>query len=141
MTTNGTRAALNAKGSDVVVVTGMTNAQATVQFIKNKLSKLNKSDTPNIVFVASHPESDEDVACAEYMIALMRNPTTDAAPYISRIENAKAAQKFIDPENNDFLIEDLNFSARIEHSDYVMQVTFTDDESFITKRTIADDIS
>lgn len=141
MTTNGTKATLNAKASDLVLVTGMTNAYATAQFIRSELSQWEKTDNPIITFVASHPESDEDVACAEFMIELLHNLNTDPSPYISRVRSAKVAEKFLDPENHDFQIEDLSFSARVEHSDYVMQVTFNENESFITKRMISNDIS
>lgn len=140
MTTNGTKAALNAKSSDIVLVTGMTNAIATAQFINSKLSEWNKENKPVITFLASHPESDEDVACAEFMMGLIKNPDEDPTPYINRILSSKVAEKFHDRENPDFLIEDLEFSARVEHSNYVMQVKFADDESFITKR-MTNDIS
>lgn len=136
MTTNGTKAALNAKGSELVIVTGMTNAQATVKLIKSELLNWTKNRKPNIKFIASHPDSDEDIACAEYMIELLENPRTDAAPYLTRVISSKVAKKFSDSQNLDFIIEDLHFSAQVEKSNYAMEVIYRRDESFIQKRII-----
>ncbi|MBU8906849.1 2-phosphosulfolactate phosphatase [Desertibacillus haloalkaliphilus] len=120
-TTNGVRATLNSLQAKDVIVTGFSNANTTASFIKNHIMPQNP--TPTIHLVASHPSSDEDLACAEYINAILKGedtPTEDTV--IKRIKQAEAARKFHDRTQPDFSKEDLDYCTEVRSSSFIMKV-------------------
>ncbi len=119
-TTHGTEAALHAFRNLPVFVVGFINAKKTADWIRtmDTLTPLS-----NITIIASHPTSDEDLACAEYI----RGYLTDHQPLTAeevtgRIHMSACAKKFHDPSQAEFDARDLDMCARESPSPFVLRV-------------------
>lgn len=122
-TTNGVAVTLAALTAKHVLVTGYSNAYATAKYVQT----LKTCTTINII--ASHPTGDEDLACAEYIKAILLNAyktdedlKTLEEAVVYRILNSKAAHKFNDQHNTDFSILDLSLSAVQTNNAFAMKV-------------------
>ncbi|WP_238996569.1 2-phosphosulfolactate phosphatase [Paenibacillus pinistramenti] len=124
-TTNGVRAALNALDADHIFVTGFANARTTAEYICRQY--LHHDPNLNIQIIASHPTGDDDLACAEYIRSLLEG-TQEITPAqaAARIMGSQAAEKFRDPDNPDFLLEDLTFCTKELSSGFVMKISGKD---------------
>ena len=117
-TSNGVRATLNALDADRTLVTGWSNVPATLRFAEHL--PLDSDRPPRINLVASHPVSDEDVACADYLAAALRGDERPAANAIrDRIRTARSATKFYSTQ---FRVRDLDVACRQLDADYAMAV-------------------
>lgn len=120
-TTNGVKAALHSLNAKHILVTGFSNAKTTAEYIKNRIVK-EKPDL-SIHIIASHPTDDDDLACAEYIAGLLnKDNRVSAGDVVKRIEASRAAQKFYDPNNPEFLREDIDLCVQEFPSDFVMKV-------------------
>jgi len=124
-TTNGVKATLNAHNCKQLFVTGYSNAYVLANYIKKNLKS---QSIKKINIIASHPTSDEDLACAEYIEKIILDDITHSIKefeesIVHRIFQSQAAQKFIDAENRDFLLLDLVLCMTREDTDFIMQVT------------------
>jgi 2-phosphosulfolactate phosphatase len=86
-TTAGTVGAVAAKRADHLYCAGFLNAAATAAVIQ-------RSGTAEAYFVVTGEDGagDEDLACAEYIAALVEAPATDSGPYLRRVANSNAAR-------------------------------------------------
>ena len=123
-TTNGVKATLNSLNAEQVFVTGFSNAKTMAKYVK-KIADKKVGSLINII--ASHPSSDDDIACAEYIkgIILGRDQVTKSK-VIERIKNSDVAKKFFDPNNEDFKKEDIHYCTQEENSDFVMKIHMGD---------------
>ncbi len=116
-TTNGVEATLHCLHSKQTFVTGLTNAKTTVKAVK-------KQNPEHVLFVASHPSSDEDLACADYMKKLLLGlEPPNIKQIIKRINDSTAAKKFLCENSPEFLSEDLRICTEEINSDFAMKVT------------------
>jgi 2-phosphosulfolactate phosphatase len=119
-TTNGVKATLLALSAPTVFVTGLSNARKTALHVKQLASSI-----PNcrINIIASHPQDDDDLACAEYIQdQLVGRNSIPVEAIQNRIKNARSAKKFFDPEQPEFNEKDIAFCIREVDCDFVMQV-------------------
>nr|WP_239558584.1 2-phosphosulfolactate phosphatase [Peribacillus deserti] len=124
-TTNGVTATLNSLDAQYVFVTGFSNAKTTAEFIKNKLMDPNSDQLVNII--ASHPEGDDDLACAEYIAGILQGQCSCSAEEAAeRIKHSHAAQKFFDESNPQFNKEDMGFCMKELAEGFVMKVNYND---------------
>ncbi|MEM1504493.1 2-phosphosulfolactate phosphatase [Domibacillus sp. 8LH] len=117
-TTNGVRAALHALNASHVFVTGFSNAKTTAQYIRQLVGK-----NADINIIASHPIGDEDLACAEYMKAIIEGEEgCSAFETVSRIREAEPAQKFFDDNRPEFKSADIALCVKELDTGFVMEV-------------------
>lgn len=109
-TTNGVAATLNARHSKQVLVAGLVNAEASVNYLLAQHAE-------RVVLVASHPTGDEDVACAEYMRGLLGGAGIPLEEAIERTRHAKAAAKFLDGRSPHLHPQDIDLAATSLGSD------------------------
>ena len=76
-TPNGTRGIVCSEKAKMLLASSFVCAGATVRYIKQQAPA-------NVTFVSTGPEG-EDQACAEYMAALLRDETSDAAAILGDI--------------------------------------------------------
>ncbi|MHA2366401.1 MAG: 2-phosphosulfolactate phosphatase, partial [Candidatus Hodarchaeales archaeon] len=69
-TTNGVKTTLKSLNAAIILVTGFKNAKQVAQYLKKHL---NQNFNIKVNLIASHPTSDDDVACAEYIRDLLLN--------------------------------------------------------------------
>lgn len=84
---------------------------------------------------AAFVQGDEDVACADYLEALLRGSAPDPAPYLERVIRAPAANKFHDPEQMDFSPADLDSCTRLDRFDFAMPVARADGLLVMSRQT------
>jgi 2-phosphosulfolactate phosphatase len=120
-TTYGTEAALNVLQGAHVFVAGFINAKITALYVK-QLASNNQKKT--ITIIASHPTSDEDLACAQYIQGLItgRNKIT-VAEVTKRIRMSDCARKFYDRSQTAFDPRDLEICSKESDSAVVLRVT------------------
>ncbi|MDZ5473956.1 2-phosphosulfolactate phosphatase [Bacillus sp. 31A1R] len=119
-TTNGVKATLNSLNADDVFVTGFSNARTTARYIQ-KLLRDKKDSTVHII--ASHPTSDDDLACAEYIKGLLEgNENVTPKHVIKRINESEVAKKFFDSTMPEFNSTDLLYCTKEIESSFVMRV-------------------
>lgn len=69
---------------------------------------------------------DEDLACAEYLVRLLRGETPAPAPFLQRVYQSQNAALFTDPDNPDFPPEDLDLCAQLDRFDFALPVRRVD---------------
>lgn len=117
-TTNGVIATLAARHSAAVLVAGLVNAEATARWLLQQ-------DYQDILLVASHPNGDEDVACAEYLRGLLGGEGVSLDDAIRRTHQASAAAKFLNGSHPHLRAEDIALAAASAgHDGTVMKVHF-----------------
>ncbi len=67
-------------------------------------------------------DADEDQACAEYLAALLKGETPDAAPYLQRVEKSLDAAAFLDPAIPEMPFEDLALCTQLDRFDFALPV-------------------
>ncbi|WP_082686938.1 2-phosphosulfolactate phosphatase [Bacillus sp. FJAT-27445] len=117
-TTNGVRAALNALDADAVFVTGFSNARKTAESVQKLWGQ-----GASVNIIASHPDGDDDLACAEYIkgILLGREILSKGAAS-ERIRSCGPARKFFDKAFPEFKVEDISFCTNEVKGGFVMFV-------------------
>lgn len=120
-TSNGVKATLLALNADTLLVTGLANARNSAHYAQ-RLAAAKPGCTLNII--ASHPEDDDDLACAEYIRDLVLDaPNIDVESIKRRVRDSRAAQKFYDPNIPAALdARDITHCARELACDFVMRV-------------------
>jgi 2-phosphosulfolactate phosphatase len=119
-TTYGTEAALHALHGAQAFVAGFINAKKTALFVKHLETNTHEKI---ITIIASHPTSDEDLACAQYMQGLItgRNQIT-VEEVTRRIRMSDCAKKFHDQSQTAFDPRDLEICAKESDSAVVLRV-------------------
>lgn len=119
-TSAGTQGIIRSTSADHLLAASFCCAAATVRYI-NRLSP----STLTLVPTAVHPddEGDEDVACADYIEALLGGAWPDAGPYVRRVRNSAAGRLFSDPARPDLSVSDLECCVDVDRFSFAMPVT------------------
>lgn len=134
MTTNGVQAAVRAMAAEHIFVTGFSNARLTAQHIRKLIPHLHN---PLVRLIASHPTSDDDVACADFMRAILCDTEGPSASEVSRrIIESDVARKFLDPAQPDFDPADLDFCAREMPCSFVMSAKLSSGLPTVKKEAV-----
>ncbi|MCY0876795.1 MAG: 2-phosphosulfolactate phosphatase [Firmicutes bacterium] len=121
MTTNGVKGALQALQAQHVLVTGYASAVQTARYIQRILPEL---EDPLIRLIATHPSSDDDLACAEYIRGILLGTSQPTASETEeRILTSEVAKKFFDPAQPAFDQRDIAWCARQSDDPFVMCVS------------------
>jgi len=124
-TTNGVKATLHSLQAEYVFVTGFSNAKTTAKYVQ-KLLRDKRESTVHII--ASHPTSDDDLACAEYIKELIEGKDGSTPKHvIKRITESEVAKKFRDPTMPEFNSTDLLYCTKEIKSSFVMKVNIKDE--------------
>lgn len=65
---------------------------------------------------------DEDVACADYIAALLRGRSPDVQPFIRRVRESAVGRVFMDPTRPEFQVADLECCVDVDRFDFAMRV-------------------
>lgn len=116
-TSNGVQAAVHALFDGPVFVSGFSNAGSTVEALR----RLIDDGARRLQLIASHPEGDEDLACAQWMRARLRGEREPSDEEVMhRIRTCFAAEKFLDPSRPNYGAEDIDYCARRDDSPWAM---------------------
>lgn len=78
-------------------------------------------------------DGDEDVACADYLAALLRGGPPEPASYVRRVQGSRAAAPFM-PESEVFPLSDVELASDIDRFDFALVVERTAD--FLVMRAV-----
>jgi 2-phosphosulfolactate phosphatase len=121
-TTAGTQGVVRSQNADVLLASSFVVANATVQYV-------NKVGSDQVTFVITGKDfggGDEDLACAEYLEALLKGQTPDSQPFIRRVFNSKDASQHLDPSKIGFPYSDLEYCTQIDKFDFAMPIERND---------------
>jgi len=117
-TTAGTRGLVCCAASRSLWAASFLVASATVAAIRAEGAK-------RVAFVLTgtvhYGSADEDLACAEWMSALLSGNPLPPEPYLQRVRNSVAAATFLDPDNPLFAPSDVAFCARADCYSFSMK--------------------
>jgi len=118
-TTAGTRAVVRARGARSVLCASFVCAEATVR----RIARMSPSHLHLVVSGRDRPAGGaDDLACADYLAARLRGERPPAKPFLDRVRDSSAADKFLDPSQTDFRIEDLELALELDRFDFAMEV-------------------
>lgn len=120
-TTNGVKATLHSLQAEHLFVTGFSNARTTATFLKEMVQGFKREQQINIV--ASHPEGDDDLACAEFIKGILEGRDVLTEEDVrERIQNSVVTAKFFDPAQPEFNPEDITYCMKEVLGDFLMKV-------------------
>ena len=118
-TGSGTQGAVRCQAAPLLLAASFVCARATLGYLRQA-----RPEAVTMVATA-HDRGDEDMACAEYMAANLREPQSgavDAAPYLQRVRDCDAAKAFLDPNVTAFSAEDIALCTQLDRFDFAMVV-------------------
>jgi 2-phosphosulfolactate phosphatase len=116
----GTQGIVRSVNADITLAASLVVTNATITHIRN----LSPSCVTFVITGQLDDErGDEDLACAEYFEALLRDQKPDPTPYIERVYRSRDALFHLDPNLPEFPISDLDHCTKIDTFDFVMSVT------------------
>ncbi len=119
-TGSGTQGAVRSKKADVLVAASFVVASPTVNYV----FELEPTEV-TFVITGIH-NNDEDLACAEYLEALMKGHKPDPKPFAQRVYDSRDALRHVDPTQPAFPLSDLDYCTQIDRFDFIMPITRTD---------------
>jgi 2-phosphosulfolactate phosphatase len=115
----GTQGIARSIKADTIVAASFVVAHATVGHIKN----LSPAELTFVATGQTYDGGEEDLACAEYLEALLRGKLPDPALYLDRVWNSADAKVFHDPEVREFPELDISHCTSLDKFDFAMPVT------------------
>ena len=113
----GTQGAVRSKKADILVAASFVVASATINYICSH-------EPGEVTFVITGSvNNDEDVACAEYLEALLKGHKPDIAPFAQRVYASRDALQHLDPQQKSFPLSDLDYCTQIDRFDFAMPIT------------------
>ena len=118
----GTQGAVRSRNAEVMLASSFVVADATVRTI----SRLGIDEVTFVITGRFDNRGDEDLACAEYLEALLRGNRPDTGPLIRRVFESRDALQHLDPAETGFPLSDLDYCTQIDKFDFAMPITRED---------------
>jgi 2-phosphosulfolactate phosphatase len=121
-TSAGTQGVVRSQNAQVLLASSFVVASATV----NQVKKLGANEVTFVITGKGFGGGDEDLACAEYLEALMKGDQPDPQPFIRRVLASKDASHHLDPGKIGFPFADLDYCTQADKFDFALPITRTD---------------
>ena len=118
-TSAGTQGVVRSRSAEVVLASSFVVADATVKYV----SSLNVDEVTFVVTGKRAEGGDEDLACAEYLEAIMLGGQPDKKPFIQRVLSSRDALQHLDPAQTGFPLSDLEYCTQVDKFDFALPVT------------------
>jgi 2-phosphosulfolactate phosphatase len=119
-TSAGTQGLIRSRQADRLLGASFVCAGATARYLKKQApDKL----TFVITGVIYDRDGDEDLACADYLAALLSGESPDPAPYLQRVRQSTSGRMFADPTHPEFPPADLERCVEVDRFDFAMVVS------------------
>lgn len=116
----GTQGIVRSVRAETMLAASLVVANTTVKYIQ----KLTPECVTFVITGQYAPEhGDEDLACAEYLEALLKGEHPDPAPFVERVFKSRDALMHLDPNLPAFPRTDLDYCTHINAFDFAMLVT------------------
>jgi len=118
-TTAGTQGVVRSLNAETLLASSFVVANATVKLVKS----LEANEVTFVITGKNFGGGDEDLACAEYLEALLKVQRPDTKPFIERVFASKDASYHLDPNQRGFPRSDLDYCTQIDKFDFAMPIT------------------
>ncbi len=128
-TSAGTQGATRARSAEVLLGGCFATAAATVRAIRGQCPA-----EVTLVATGVRPDDpgDEDLACADYLAALLRDEQPNPTIYLERVRRSAAAQKFYDPAQPAFPAADMDCCLAHDRFDFALSIARREDLLVLT---------
>ena len=118
----GTQGAVRCRKAETMLAGSFVVASATVRLVK----KLQAAEVTFVITGQLFSGGDEDLACAEYIEALLNGYLPERKPFIQRVFDSRDALQHLDPLQIAFPRSDLDYCTQIDNFDFAMPITRED---------------
>jgi 2-phosphosulfolactate phosphatase len=118
----GTQGAVRSRNADVMLASSFVVAKPTV----NQVIRLGAQEVTSVITGQFAGRGDEDLACAEYLEALLKGDQPDIKPFIQRVFDSRDALEHLDPTQTIFPLSDLEYCTQIDRFDFAMPIVRED---------------
>ena len=116
----GTQGIVRSVNATTMLAASLVVANATTKCVR-------KLAVDSVTFVVTgqtgNERGDEDLACAEYFEALLKDQRPDPILYIERVYKSRDALQHLDPSFPEFPKSDIEYCTNIDRFDFAMLVT------------------
>ncbi|MDE2890440.1 MAG: 2-phosphosulfolactate phosphatase [Gemmatimonadota bacterium] len=133
-TTAGTIGAVAVRHCRPLICTGFVCASAVARRLRDLAP-----DELTYVVTGEDGTAEEDLACAEYIDALVRNPDTDHAPYIQRASESKAAIDILQAAAEGYTginPRDVDMCVDVNRFDFTLEASVEDELLVLRKHQV-----
>ncbi|MFE5052677.1 2-phosphosulfolactate phosphatase [Streptomyces sp. NPDC056637] len=120
-TTAGTVGALAVKEASLVLCASFVVAEATARLLRT-----NKSDSVTFVVTGEDGQADEDLACAQYIARRATGAGTDAAEFLRRAGESRAAAELAEGVRQGVHPDDVALCLELDRFPFAMVATLED---------------
>jgi 2-phosphosulfolactate phosphatase len=120
-TTAGTVGALAVKEASLVLCAGFVVAEATAQLLRTR-----GSDRVTFVVTGEDGQADEDLACAQYIAARTTAAGADAADFLRRAAESRAATELAEGVRQGVHPDDVALCLELDRFPFAMVATLED---------------
>ncbi|TQJ46746.1 2-phosphosulfolactate phosphatase [Streptomyces sp. NBC_00080] len=117
-TTAGTVGALAVKDASLVLCAGFVVAEATAQLLRTR-----RSDRATFVVTGEDGQADEDLACAQYIARRVDETGTDAAEFLRRAAESRAAVELAEGVRRGVHPDDVALCLELDRFPFAMVAT------------------
>jgi 2-phosphosulfolactate phosphatase len=118
-TSAGTQGIVHSQRADILCGGSFVCANATARYLRQQAP-------PQITFVITgilgERDGDEDIACADYMTALLQGQQPNPSPYLERVGPSTSGRLFSQPDHPAFPSADLERCLEIDRFDFALVV-------------------
>jgi 2-phosphosulfolactate phosphatase len=114
----GTQGAVRSRGGERLFAASFVIADATVKQVKD----LRAEDITFVITGQTFSGGDEDLACAEYLEALLKGQQPDTTPFVQRVYDSRDALQHLDPAQTGFPLSDLEYCTQIDKFDFALPI-------------------
>jgi 2-phosphosulfolactate phosphatase len=109
-------------GAEVLLACSLCCARATARYVQRISSETVSFVITGVHAGAEQNDGDEDLACADYVEALLRGKAPDIEPVVRRVLDSYVARQFYDPCRPEFPVVDLQYCVDVDRFDVAMRV-------------------
>lgn len=118
-TSAGTQGIVRSTQADLLLGSSFVCAGATARYLRQMQPERVTFVVTGIIYGR---DGDEDIACADYLTALLRGEQPAPAPFIRRVYESTAGRLFTDPSHPEFAPVDLERCVEVDRFDFALVV-------------------
>jgi 2-phosphosulfolactate phosphatase len=115
----GTQGVARSVQATQLVAASFVVAGATVKYIQS----LRPAEVSFVITGETYDGGAEDFACAEYLEALLRGHSPDAAPYLERVRRSRDGSQFLNGDYPHAPASDLDLCTSVDRFNFAMPVS------------------
>jgi len=108
--------------ADTLLACSLCCASATARYVQGCSPETVSFVITGIHAAAEYDDGDEDLACADYIEAVLEGRAPNAKPIVRRVLDSYVARQFHDPARPEFPAVDLAYCIDVDRFDFAMRV-------------------